>query len=161
MYKFTQLIAGDFYIHVSKVTSGQKHKKIFLTEASTLNQDTANLYIKGNFNISCENNIDETYFQGSCSLDKNIAFKPGLVVTETALTDGLRVCVSAVSGKWSRSLLDKDFTAIAGEVIVPLSGEILIEGTRYSTTEVIVIETDKKVSVSGRVFVARKELQVQ
>lgn len=154
MYKFTRLTAGGFYVHVSKTNAGQTHEKRFSSDATTLTQDTANLYLKGRHRVSCGSADGDVFEAGSCSIDKSIAFVGGELVVEQPLEDGLRICVSPITGKWSRRVAEGDFTTNDGDVLIPLIGTALVGDKSIGIGDVAVAIGEKQVRTLGRVFVA-------
>jgi hypothetical protein len=142
-------------VYVTDATEGQVHKKKFSTHATTATQDTANLYVAGEFSLSVEKGEPVLYPAGSCSFDQDIVFPLGAVVTETALKNGLRICVSPVSGKWTRRVASGSFIANARELLIPISGAITISGKEFSAGSIVSVGGEQAVKSSGRVFVAR------
>lgn len=153
MYKFSRLKAGVFDVFVTHTNVGDKHLKRFVSAATTRSQDTANLYTEGEYQLSSGNGLSAVFGAGSCSLDQDLSFATGEVVTETSVTAGTRFCVSAATA-WSRRVEETDFSACDGEVLIPLSGSITVGPKTIAAGNVAVVQGAKQVAVLGRVFVA-------
>lgn len=158
MYNFSRVNAGAFTVHISTVSAGQDHKKKFAADGiTTLTQDTANLYIKGEFTLDGGSPGEAVFPEGSCSFDQTIAFTKDAVVTETANKDGLRYCVSLTdpTAKWTRRVEQSRFTAKSGDTLVVLAGTASINGSEFSAGKVLSVSSaEVSVAVDGRVFVA-------
>lgn len=158
MYKFTKSTAGVFTIHQSEVIAGQSHKKMFSNSGiTTQTQNTANLYIKGEFVVSGGLPDNVVFNEGMCSLDKIIEFDSESVVTETAVKDGLRYCV-AIEGdknKWCREVKKTDFTATQGALLIVMSGFVECDGKTFYAGDIVqVTSSNSYIEVTGSVFVA-------
>lgn len=128
MYAFEKEVVGPFTIHKSSQVAGDLHIKRFKTGVTPLNQATLNVYISGDFRLTC-GPLSQVMSAGQTSLEIETSAYPngGLMREEVLSPTGVRYCISATEGgKWFR----KKTQLSGGEVfqqeslIVVLSGQI-------------------------------------
>lgn len=153
MYKFTAIPVGSFILHCAETVEGDVHQKRFTgTGVTTLTQDTANLYLRGAYDLIRETG-EATHVQaGQCSLDLDLAFADGELLTEKVTKAGLRMCVTAKPGVyWTRRVVSGDFSMLPGDMAVLLDGD--------QAGRAFVAHAPATIQHPGRAFVATKRAE--
>lgn len=148
MYKFTAIPVGSFVLHCAETVEGDVHQKRFTgTGVNTLTQDTANLYLRGEYDLIRETGETVHVQAGQCSLDLDMSFADGELLTEKVTKAGLRMCVAAKPGVcWTRRVVSGDFSMLPGEVAVLLDGG--------QAGRIFVAQGSTTIQHKGRTFVA-------
>ena len=133
-YPFKRGVLGPFHVHVSHVEPGMLHKKRFAAPSSAAEQRTLNLYVRGQFRVSCAG-VSMTYGPGSSSLDWPWIYPAGELVVEEPLEQGVRVCVQPVSDTpWTRTrLTPQPGQELAGNLLVVVDDKLVLTH-KYTTT---------------------------
>jgi len=99
MFTFNKRTAGRFDVFASFQSAGDNHKKRFGAGVTPGNQQTINVYAKGEFRFEI-GGFSQIMPEGSCTLDLELTeFPAGEISTETVLSAyGIRYCVSPNTG---------------------------------------------------------------
>lgn len=128
MYKFDRENFGEFVVHRSNQVRGDVHRKRFLLGVTPQNQATLNVYVSGQFRLTC-GAFEQTMSGGDTSLDVALGVYPhGLTVQEQVTSDtGTRLCIAVPGGgKWFRQKTPvTDAEAFPGDsLVVVLYGHV-------------------------------------
>jgi hypothetical protein len=152
MYTFSKRTAGRFDIYASFQRQGDTHLKKFEPGVTPLNQQTVNVYAKGEFRFDIAD-FSQTMPQGSCSLDLAIdEFPAGVVSTETVLSPyALRYCVSpSAPSPFTRSKANiSEGSPLAldqNSLVFVLSGAITVNGVSVGSGGYVLVGANSPVS---------------
>lgn len=128
MYTFEKEVVGPFTVHKSSQVKGDLHVKRFRSGVTPANQATLNVYISGEFLITC-GQFSQSMSAGQTSLELAIdAYPDGALMREEVMSEtGVRYCISATEGgKWLREKVSLSGGETFGQdcLIVVLSGQI-------------------------------------
>ena len=134
MYQFTTRNLSKLRVSTAFAKHGTDHQKVYDDSGvSPKTQDTLNVYVSGEFDVSC-GDFKQTMSKGQTNFDLTLGKYPaGEVVNEVVSSEwGARICVSAYTGKMQTEVTKmsarQEVVAEHDCLVVLLSGELIIGG---------------------------------